>query len=214
VARILFATGGGGLYQFAFEGSRQHGAEPGGCDVRPEPLYWDAPQLGLRPALATDPSWPADPRLGRRVLVALWTEASDGRGASDNDWRLWWLRVSSGGTVIEQAGRLTRHGTAPAAPGDDHGRFPTLVAGPAGPMMLAYLVHREGRRFSQLRIAPIRLDAETGDPSIALSESRALADDCLALAPVASADGKWICCVIQRAGGAPEVRRIAVGEAG
>jgi hypothetical protein len=201
-ARVLFAAGDGRLYRFAFEaapGPESSADEP---DTRPLPLaWWRIPLPGKNPVLS-DPSLPADPRLGGRLLVALSVAEEGGRVPL---WQVWWLQVDAAATAIVAAGRLTRPG-----PEDAHERFPALAIGPDGGMVLAFLVHRPGDRGYQLRLAPIQVEPRTGVPSVAPGEAAVLADGCLPLHPAVSEDGRWISCIVRPPGSAPTARRLEV----
>jgi hypothetical protein len=168
-ARVLFGANDGRLYRFAFEGSCHADAGPGGCDPRPEPLDWAA--TAPRPAGLGDAAWPADPRLGRRVFVALTPRPDGGRDAGKARPRLWWLALDRRGVAIVGAGRLIRAGGAGAPGGEDvaeHG--PALWAGPDGGLMLAYLAERPGSGpwRCELRVAPVRIEGLPGGGARAL----------------------------------------------
>ncbi|MBX6316444.1 MAG: hypothetical protein IRY99_26565, partial [Isosphaeraceae bacterium] len=189
-ARVLFAAADGQLYQFAFEAA---GGLPG-ADARPQPLAWRSARPGTGQVALDEPTWPTALRLGGRLIVALRTIAlrhGDHRGEPA---RLWWLRLDQAGTAIIAAGPLTR--CDPLDPVEDE-HFPAVGAGPEGRLLLAYLVRREDgppTRY-ELRVAPVHFDPASGAPYTLRSEARALAEDCIAVAPAFTPDDQSIICI-------------------
>jgi hypothetical protein len=203
-ARVLYAAFDGALYWHDFQGSDTSGANFRGGDSRPKPVAWECPQPGLGSVRLADPAWPPESALGRRVLVSLLVLARDGGLRRHSSWQLWWLRLDRDRMTIVAAGPLLP--PDPTIPGSeswgDH--FPTLLSGPGGVLALAYLTYRPGVHLGQLRIAPVRIDPTTGEPSAAVG-GPVLASDCVRTAPAPSADGRRVCCVVQPEGSRPKV---------
>jgi hypothetical protein len=203
-ARVLYAAGDGALYWHDFEGSDPSGKNFRRENSRPKRVSWECPQPGLGPVRLADPAWPAEPRLGGRLLVSLQVLERDGGQRRYSSWRLWWLRLDRDRMAVVAAGPLLP--PDPAIPGSeswgDH--FPTPVTGPGGQLALAYLTDRPGVHLGQLRIAPLRIDPATGEPSAAVG-GPVLASDCVRTALAPSADGRRICCVVNPDGLRPKV---------
>ena len=203
-ARVLFTGTDGRLFAWAFEGpsdreaaGRQH----------PRPLVWlkDLPRdegVFLRDLCVL-----TDPDLGGRVLVTL-RPARGTAGRKLEPSRLWWLELDGGASAIVRAGPLRpEDGEHP----DRSERLPRVARTADGRLILAYLLEEPGRATWQLRVAPIAIDKETGDPTVETVAERSLAEGCLPTAPVFSADARWVTGVL-RADPAPRpLRRFAVG---
>jgi hypothetical protein len=211
-ARVLFAAGDGAIYWHDFEGSDPSGANYRGGSSRPKPLSWACPQPGLGRVGLAEPEWPPESRLGRRLLVALQVLERVGGLLRHSSWQLWWLQLDRERMTIAAAGPLLRPDpTIPASESwGDH--FPTLLSGPGGELAVAYLTFRPGIHLGQLRIAPLRIDPATGEPLAAVG-GPVLAGDCLPTTLAPSADGRWICCVVQPQGLGPKVLRLDLAEA-
>jgi hypothetical protein len=211
-ARVLYAAYDGALYWHDFEGSDPSGANDRRGKSRPQPLSWACPQPGLGRAYLADPDWPPESRLGPRLLVSVQVlERVDGL-LRRSLWRLWWLQIDRDRMTIVAAGPLLRPDpTLPTSEPSEEGnwgdRFPTLLCGPGGGLAVAYLTYRPGEYLGELRIAPLRIDPATGEPS-AGDGGPVLASDCLRTAPAPSADGRWLCCVVQPEGSGPKVLRL------
>jgi hypothetical protein len=78
-------------------------------------------------------------------------------------------------------------------------------------LAVAYLAYRPDVHLSQLRVAPLRIDPATGEPS-AVERGPVLASDCVGTAPAPSADGGWLCCVVQPEGSGLKVLRLDLAE--
>jgi hypothetical protein len=215
-ARVLYAALDGALYWHEFEGSDPSGANDRGGNRRPKRLSWACPPPGQGHVFLADPEWPPESRLGPRLLVSVRVlERVDGL-LRRSSWQLWWLRLDRARMAIVAAGPLFRPDPTISAPepseeatwGD---RFPTLLPGPGGGLAVAYLTYRPGVHEGQLRIAPLRIDPATGEPS-ARDGGPVLARDCVKTALAPSADGRWICCVVQPEGSGPKVLRLDLAE--
>jgi hypothetical protein len=90
-------------------------------------------------------------------------------------------------------------------------RHPQVARTNDGGLILAYLREERNRRTWQLHVAPIEIDEETGDPSVAAEGDRTLTEGCLAVAPVFSPDARWVTGVLEADPPPRTVRRFAVG---
>jgi hypothetical protein len=168
-------------------------------------------QPGLGSVSLADPEWPSEPRLGRRLLVALQVlERVEGL-LSYSSSQLWWLQLDRDRMTIVAAGPLLRPDPTIPASGSWGDHFPALLSGPGGEMALAYLTFRPGVHLGQLRIAPLRIDPATGEPSAA-GGGPVLASNCVGTALAPSADGRQLCCVVQADGSRPKVLRVDLAE--
>jgi hypothetical protein len=210
-ARVLFAAGDGALYWHDFEGSDPSGANDHGGNSQPKRLSWTCPQPGLGGVVVADPDWPSESRLGPRLLVSLRVLERLGGLVRTSPWQLWWLQLDRARMTIVAAGPLLR--PDPTIPNSQHwgDRFPTLLTGPGGGLAVAYLSYRPGVHLGQLRIAPLRIDPATGEPSGG-EGGPVLAGDCVGTALAPSADGRWICCVVRPEGSGAKVLRLDLTE--
>jgi hypothetical protein len=206
-ARVLFAAGDGAVYWHDFEGSDPSGANDRGGNRRPKRLSWACSQPGQGHVFLADPEWPP----GSPLLVSLAVFERVGGLLRQSSWQLWWLQLDPDRMTIVAAGPLLRPDpTTPASePWGD--RFPTLLSGPEGGLAVAYLSYRPGVHLGQLRIAPLRIDPATREPS-AGEGGAVLASDCVGTALAPSADGRWLCCVVQPEGSGPKVLRLDLAE--
>jgi hypothetical protein len=186
-ASVLYVGGDFGLYRVDFELGRTDDDEVM-FGTHPRPLGWRSPMPGAGVQFR-DVAWPDDSRLGGRVLVSLrFKEEKSGRYT---DWQIWWLQLDRAGTSIVAAGRLLGPGPSDMAASS---RLPNLVT-LGGEPALAYLARWPGESGLQLRVAPIHFGPDPGTPNAREEESRALAEGCLPISPVASPDGRWITIV-------------------
>jgi hypothetical protein len=203
-ARALFTGIDGRLYAWTIEGPLDR--ETGGRR-HPRPLVrlrslpkYEGVQLG-------DLCVPTDPDLGNRVLVTLRFPRPTVGGQLGPS-QLWWLELDSGASAIVRAGRLRPEGGKHPELSE---RLPRVAKTADGRLILAYLIAGPDRPTWQLRVAPIAIDKETGDPTVEPKAERTLAEACLPTAPVFSADARWVTGVL-RADPAPRpLRRFAVG---
>jgi hypothetical protein len=80
-----------------------------------------------------------------------------------------------------------------------------------GRLILAYLREAPDRAAWQLRVAPVVINEETGDPTVETVAERTLADGCLPTAPVFSADARWVTGVLRADPPPRPLRRFAIG---
>ena len=95
-ARVLYAAGDGWLYHYNFDEPGDGPGEVGGN--QPRPLAWPDRPPGLERLVFFHPTWPNDPRLRGRLIVALSGLEGSGKGSSSR-------RRSSGGSSSTRAGR-------------------------------------------------------------------------------------------------------------
>jgi hypothetical protein len=206
-ARVLFTGTDGRLFAWAFEGplARDAGGRP-----HPRPLVW----LGGLPAddsaRLEDLCVLTDPCLCGRLLVTL-RHAQGKIGGMLEPTRLWWLELDSGSNGIVRAGRLRPESSEP--PGLSE-RFPRFARTSDGRLILAYLREEPDRAAWQLRLAPVAIDEETGDPTLETAAERTLARECLPTAPVFSADARWVSAVLRADPRPRPLRRFPVDRVG
>jgi hypothetical protein len=203
-ARVLFTGTDGRLFTWAFEGPFDR--ETGGGQ-HPRPVVWLTGSPRDESARLGDLCVLTDLVLGRRVFVTL-RFAGQANGGKFEPSRLWWLELDSGASAIVRAGRLRPEG------GDRPNlseRLPRVARTTDGRLILAYLLEEPGRTTWQLRVAPIAIDEETGDPTVETADEKTLAEACLPIAPVFSADARSVTGML-RADPAPRpLRHFAVG---
>jgi hypothetical protein len=212
-ARVLFAATDGGLYQFAFE-SRD--GSTSGLERQPTPIRWQTDYLtGTDRIFLAEPTWPNDPRLGGRVFVAItsFPTAAAARRLPLSTTHLWSLRLNRAGTAIVHASPLFGDDADDSATVAIQERCPTLATAPDGKLVLAYLSRRPGEPNFALRIAPVRIDPQTGDPLTTRDESRSVLEDCAPVPASFSPEGAWI-CGLQRTDAGVVVRRVAMTGSG
>ena len=187
---ILYAGGDGALYQLDFDPAR--GSDPEG-HVPPAPrrVNWgcEPPGGGLR---LKDPVWPADPRLGGRLIVSVQYQAheSDSRLTPS---RLWWgLRLGDDGGTIVATGPLTDASEPEISEARLDERFPNVARGYDGGLLLAYLRRAADKNEWDLSLAPITIDGRTVRPGGRNESGRVLACEHLPMIPLFSADRRWV----------------------
>jgi hypothetical protein len=202
--RVLFTGTDGRLFAWSFQGSLEReagGSQHAGSLDWLRGLPWDeAVELADLYILT-------DPKLGSRLLVTL-RRAQGPVGGHLEATRLWWLELDSGSSAIVRAGPLRPEGGAPR---DLSERFPRVARTSDGRLILAYLLEAPDRAAWQLRIAPVVIDEETGDPTVETMAERTLADGCLPTAPVFSPDARWVTGVLRADPPPRPLRRFAIG---
>lgn len=168
------------------------------------PLSWVAPSLDADDVMIRDLAWPAEPQFGGRLLAALCFKRRD--NGRFTDCQIWWLLPDPSLTSIVDAGRLLQPACEPD-PGDR--RQPKFIVEVEGVPTLAYYASLRERPGHQLRLAPIRFDGESDAPSSRESESRALADGCLAVPLPVARDGRSV-VVVRGDGPDLEIERVAI----
>jgi hypothetical protein len=215
-ARILFASGDGMLYHFAFEPEpwlKAQGVSEPGHDSRPRPLTWRCPKPGKGEVYMSDLTWPDDPRMEGRVVVALREQENEPSGTrSFSRSRLWWLKLNHAGTDIIDSGRLV----APELKGDDSDdldqRSPTVGTLHDGRTVLAYFQQSVGKTGWDLRMASIRFEGEGHAPTALHKDSRLLSGRCQPTHTSFSTDGRWLNAITGQAPTEGRVARLPIAD--
>jgi hypothetical protein len=192
-ARVLFAGSDGQLYRLAF------GRGPGASDEantgphRPSLIAWRGP--ALEQLMTRDPVWPADPRLGGRLIASVSYRAhkSDDRLIPT---RLWWLQLAPDGSAVVDGGCLTDPEEEPRLDRGEE-RYPNLTLASDGRLVLAYLHQPPQSSLWELHLAAVQFDTKTGKPTVHTADDRVLTPDHLAAQPPFSADGRHVFGIIQ-----------------
>ncbi len=197
-ARIVFVSGNGRLYRFAFEGSTEPDASEEGCDARPWPLQWAAASGHSADDFHIgEISMPTDGRLTGYLLGAVRVRPTDPNHMNYSNPQIWWFRIDPEARNVLAAGRLTPAVTS-SVNGEENApseRFPCLSSTPDGSASLAYLVRQPGEKEWKLRVVPIRIDPSDRHPEVVGEPPlRILADHCLPSPPAFSKDGFEVYC--------------------
>ncbi len=181
-ARVLFSSGDGQLYQFAFESAAIGKDRP---QVRPEPITVRPGVLESERVHLTSPCWPTERQLGGRLLVSVSNlNESDADQMSRSS--LWWIRLNSAGDEVVEAGRVTEPALELAE------TSPTVGMASDGTLLLAYLGQRERIATWRLFVTPLHVDQETGRVWTVRSETVELAAELNSEPPVFSPDARYL----------------------
>jgi hypothetical protein len=202
--RVFYTGTDGRLFAWSFQGSREREA---GGGQHAGPLTWLSGLPWDEAVHLADLCVLTDPKLGSRLLVTL-RLAHGPVGGELEPTRLWWLELDSGSNAIVRAGPLRPEGGAPRGLSE---RLPRVARTSDGRLILAYLLEAPDRAAWQLRVAPVVIDEETGDPTIETVAERTLADGCCPTAPVFSADGRWVTGLLRADPPPRPLRRFAIG---
>jgi hypothetical protein len=191
--RALFGSHDGCLYRVSFEAPGWGRGTPDEVGTAPKRVTWPRglPAPGL-PKLS-EPTWPTDPRLGGRLIATLTFQELDLAAREQPRSQLWWLRLKSDGSAIVEGGRLIR--PCPAPRGSEPVREERLARVSVtvdGRLTLAYLVRRGARSESDLQLAPLVIDAATGNPRVDEADTVTLARNRSFAPPAFSPDGRWV----------------------
>jgi hypothetical protein len=199
-ARVLFTGHDGRLFNWTFDGPLDRETRQ-----NPAPVIWRTRLPRDEGVLLGDLCVPTDPELGSKVLVML----RPALGTVElGPTQLWWLELDSEATAIVRTGRLRPEGGEHPELSE---RLPSVARTTDGRLILAYLHEEPSRRTWQLRVAPMAIDEETGDPTVETAAERTLAKDCLPAAPAFSADARWVTGVLRADRPPRPLRRFAVG---
>jgi hypothetical protein len=213
--RILFAAGDGRLYHYRFPDSGRDEPQEETGKGGPQELLWKVTPPGEGIVHVSDPVWPADRGWNRRILVSLSYQTGTSYRPVQKGGQIWWLQLDDAGLAIEAAGRLTPED--PTTESDDrtrafHERLPNLATTPDGRLVLAYLSCQQDRRHWSLRVAPVEIDAGTGNPRVQALRIPSIAEPCMPTAPAFSVDGRWVYGVVATGGSEPRPERFSVVE--
>ncbi|WP_406699199.1 hypothetical protein V5E97_10015 [Singulisphaera sp. Ch08] len=207
-AKVLFSGWDGQLYSYSFDDppTATEGSYDGDM-VKPVPLVWRNPPPWAYRRLLWEPTWPTDPRLGGKVIVSVSFHEVRQNQEGRTRTQLWWLKLDSAGTRIEDLGRLIASGPTDSIIEE---RFANVAATPDGGLALAYLARRDEDRSLHLRLGTMTIDAATGNPSVDEASSVELPGPRIANQPAFSADGGWIDSVLSDARPNDAVERYSV----
>jgi hypothetical protein len=208
---ILYGGTDGQLYQLAFDDRGPEGSDEPERQMHPEPISWDCEKPGDGEVRIADPTWPADPRLGGRIVVSLTYLERVGEKATFVPAQIWWLKLRDDGRAIEAAGRLTVHRGRPAVAVQE--RFPSVAATPDRGLALAYLSRPVGQAGWDLKLAPVVLDGGDGHPRARSRASVCLARDAAVSPPVFSPDGSCVLALRSPAKACTQAERFPVADA-
>lgn len=188
-ARVLYTGCDGKLYRLDFEGT----GEDSGSTPAPARVTWNIAPPGNY-VLIRDPIWLDSAALDRRLIVSL--AYRDGSGDDRlRPSRLWWLKLDEWGSTIIGAGPLAAEDGHSLGSTDDE-RFPNIAVQADGTLKIAWLAHRIPDWRWELRLATIRRDPVSGNPTIGPSETRTLSESPLPALPPFSADGRYLCALL------------------
>jgi hypothetical protein len=192
--RIVFAAADGRLYLHDFAAGPP--AERLAAAPRPRPLRWQGDPPWGGPIQIQDPCWPAEPRLGGRLLVAMTHDADDADSPSGQGQgpQLWWLRLDPDTATIAAEARVIvpDRGGRSSISADEEERLPCIGTAHDGTLMLAYLARSRRASSWDLRVAPMGSPRPDRPPSVLRSSGRTLAEGCVPLALAFAADGQWV----------------------
>jgi hypothetical protein len=179
-ARVLFAGGDGRLYRYSFENAAIGKDRP---MSRPEAIAVRPGVMPLERLYLTSPTWPTDPRLGGRLLVAVThlDELDDNLMARSS---IWWIELNGAGNEVVAAGRVTETSRELAE------LSPSVGVAPDGTLLLAYLGQRRRTATWDLLVAPLHVDPKTGVPSARTAETVELASGLSPETPAFSPDAR------------------------
>jgi hypothetical protein len=221
-SRIVFIAGDGQLYRHDFDEAAGTRLASGGDGepARPRRISWQTAMPGTGTVHFRDLIWPAEPRLGGRLIASIWYLANQGEEPRFVGSQLWWIRLSEDGSAIAAAGRLTpvevgawEDAGREVAMSSEEERLPTVAMTSEGELTIAYL-HRESEDgLWELRTAPIEVDPATGAIRVLPDGIRTVTPSCVATAPAFSLDGRAVYGVLDArpGGGGITPRRFALG---
>jgi hypothetical protein len=194
-ARILFASGDGRLYEYAFESTETNSTEPSvksldGADAAPRPLAIHCQALDDREVFLSDPHWPTDPRFSRIIFVSLRSIETTLPRSVSKPGTIWWLRISDDGRAIEDGGRLLDV-TDESADDNVEERCPILGRTPGGALNVAYL-RKVSREPWELRSVTINFDGKSRRPLTLPGPGVKVMENCLPCQPTFTTDGRHI----------------------
>ena len=202
---IVFAAGDGQLYRQDFDDAAPLASSPqtDSAGRMPGPslrrLAWNCPRPSHVAYYLTDPAWSTHPRLRHLLVVTLMSPPHPKDGKPMKGTQFWWLRMNRDGLTIDASGPLSDR-LATRDTRETIQRYPTLIAGRTGEILLAYLTHEPGQRKGRLQAVAVQLDARTGEPSVLAASRRTITEECATLPPVFSADGASVFTLSDRSG--------------
>jgi len=186
----LFASADGALYHLSFETGTRTRRQPAGDEGDPVPLRWDVAPPGGHSVTLRQPFWPRARGFERTLLISLRYLVPQPSDHGYTEAQLWWLKLNADGTAVVAAGRLTQ----PRGVLLDESA-PSLAATPGG-LAVAYVTCALDELDRRLHIAPVRLDPQTGVPSVDAAREVVLTTDCADFPPAFTADGRRLYTVV------------------
>ena len=202
-ARVIFASVNGELYRFDFEES----AAAMDHHARPSPLLWRINPPFRSRFYLREPFMPTDRRMACELIVSVHVCDPEDGTSLDRTTQFWRLTLDPQATAIVAAARLFEP-AGPEAPGLQP-RFPVVAGLSDGSLVLAYMAGNWTRGY-QLRVAAVQFDARTGAPRAWENHERILADGCIGIPPVFSADGRSVYCCLKTDEALPRFLRLDV----
>jgi hypothetical protein len=204
---VVFPSGDGEIYRFDFHDARN---PPAGDRefAQPERVPWRLAPPGTGLVFIRDLIWPAEERLGGRLIAALSYLEEGSEKSTMSGTELWWLRLSPDQTAIEAAGRLAapdsedRPGPEDA---DVEERLPYVARKAGGDLALVYLRRPSGQPHWELRVASLVIDPATGNPMVRPGSGHDAAGRFVCSSPTFSADGRWVYGVRGDEHGSPQL---------
>jgi hypothetical protein len=195
--RVLFSSLDGELYQCAFgaPGAQEDAASPAARLVP-----WPDSAAGLQQPRIDFLAWPKARRWDGCLLATVSTVEAPGRYGP---WRLWWLRLSADGMSIAAAGPLSTGEPDGGDPWEDFA--PSAAVLPNGDCLLAYQRRPAGAKLGDLFVVTVKLDTQTGRPTLHPEEARKVAGGLLAMPAAFSPDRAWVYALQERLGRAPQL---------
>jgi hypothetical protein len=205
-SQALFAGADGKLYCTSVESDYQP------TPVRAQlPIQWSGDVPLPSGIFVQDACWPADPRLAGRVLVSVRLRRKVGDRLDLAPARLWYLRLDHDRTMVVEAAPVEpARLNATASRQDWQERYPSLASTVDGQLVLAFQIYRRGRSTGELRIAPIRIDRQSGAVSASTSSAESLLEGCVRMAPTFSRNGERVSCLVRTQGGPARVGTVDI----
>ncbi len=180
---IVFASGSGRLYRFAFSGSTDPRSTDG-CDVEPTALGWDVPT----PGAISDLTRPLATGCEGLYLASVRREHG-GLGTKTGRSEIWWLQLDEMATRVIAAGPLTK----PADEGKpDCDRYPALGRMVDGTPYLVTLRKERGRADWSLQAVEVGLSPGSTVPIETRGRVRTLVSECAGNPPSFGVDAGTI----------------------
>jgi hypothetical protein len=192
--RIVFSAGDGTIYGYNFEESNRDPFEDTPDCGKTQPLEWRITPPGDGLLYIKDLVWPAEAKLGRRLIASLsYREDVNGKAEMSCP-RLWWLELSEDATAIVGAGPLMGPDgdDDKGAAGGPEQRLPNIAATAEGDLALAYLSRQSSQTLWELCVASIMINPATGAPTVRHGSIQNVSGSFLPSAPAFSADGRWV----------------------
>jgi hypothetical protein len=182
--RVLFVDARNCLYRVDFADTQR--------PPIPISITWRNDSSYRNHTLTGDLMWPAEPRLGNRILAAMCEPAHSDGAADRRRWLLYWLELNEDQTEIVDVQPLL----APSAASSDDTvkRWPVAGVNASGNIVVAYLEqgrHDPIHRY-RLRLISLKTSPKSATLTARCEDVRTVAENCAGAHPVFSADGRWV----------------------